>query len=99
MRFRQGESNYADHSSNGAPLTEGIYTESGNPFDGKGEVIISCVKELLDISVVGKFINLFHQIPGIIRKKLDVIDSLDRAVKTVGKRKPGYEKNIRSLGI
>ena len=69
IRIRKVESDHTDHSSQGTSLTIGIDTESGETGDREGEIIVSCLKERVNISVSCHRIDLVDQTVCIVRHK------------------------------
>ena len=61
VRIGQLKSDHADHSSQGTSLPVGIHTESGQSGDREGEIIIPCIQERINISVISQLIDLPDQ--------------------------------------
>ena len=57
----QFKSNHTDHSCQGTSLSVSVHTESGQSGDRKREIIISCIQERINISVISQLIDLPDQ--------------------------------------
>ena len=96
---RQIKGDYPDNRGQRTTLLVRADTETGQPRNGKGKIVVSLFIKILHIAVAGVPVDIRKNIFRICRQQFFVAELADDIIFTKGYRKPGNDKHVRSVGV